>query len=141
MRRRSRRLPARYGAENLKRRVRLAGERGARSIGTTRRGKVAHAGNGGFEGEDGFGFVEGGAVHLGCDGVAGEKFCAERAGPGGSHAFSRPSRRITGIGSWNGRFRLSSEDCEVDRPFGSLKCVWFARVDDLPSQTARQYST
>src|SRR5262249_59397266 len=63
----------------------------------------------GWERLDRGGFVEGGAVHLGCDGVAleefGGKFGHEELsgrvglGLGGSQLFSRPSGRITGIRS------------------------------------------
>jgi catechol 2,3-dioxygenase-like lactoylglutathione lyase family enzyme len=58
-----------------------------------------HSGNGGFEGEDGFAFFEAGAVHLGCDGVAGEEF-------GRSGKMTAPVRRLA--------CRETTEDSMID---------------------------
>ena len=80
-----------------------------------------------FEGEDGVGGVEGGAVHLGCDGVAGEEFGGEgwyelRAGWAGRQpAFLAAERQDHGhpvMDVADYLVGLGREDGEVDVELG-----------------------
>src|SRR5215475_3196357 len=93
----------------------------------------------GLKRDDGGGFVEGGAVHLGGDGVAREEFGADgwyelRAGWSGQQPFLLAAEREDDghavVDVAHGVVGLRREDGEVHRVlFGRLKGRWFAGVD------------